>query len=216
MHYSATLRWEARRCRPLLTKSRLSALDLLRRPPANPSLSSSPPNPLENLSLCNDTLIQCMVPALPRRLNHVNKRTHPPPPAALIDDLIDLPAALVAVPCTTWYLHYPTTTTVVAALRKIGADPTSFASAPHLLGPPTDPVPSPALFSGTVVSALRMIGVDTTAFPGVRCRMGGLTIATEAGGSDVSTPSEHPSGCPLPVRPCPRPCGPPPRTPHRP
>jgi hypothetical protein len=32
-----------------------------------------------------------------------------------------------------------------------------------------------------VVSALRMIDVDTSAFTGVFCRMGGLTIATEAG-----------------------------------
>ncbi len=32
-----------------------------------------------------------------------------------------------------------------------------------------------------VVSALRMINVDTSAFTGVCCRMGGLTIATEAG-----------------------------------
>jgi hypothetical protein len=32
-----------------------------------------------------------------------------------------------------------------------------------------------------VVAALRMIGVDTTAFSGVCCRMGGLTVATEAG-----------------------------------
>ena len=32
-----------------------------------------------------------------------------------------------------------------------------------------------------VVSALRMINVDTSSFSGVSCRMGGLTIATEAG-----------------------------------
>ena len=44
-----------------------------------------------------------------------------------------------------------------------------------------DPVPSPALISSMVVSALRMINVDTSSFSGVSCRMGGLTIATEAG-----------------------------------
>ncbi len=32
-----------------------------------------------------------------------------------------------------------------------------------------------------VVSALNSIGVDTSAFSGVSCRMGGLTVATEAG-----------------------------------
>ncbi len=46
---------------------------------------------------------------------------------------------------------------------------------------PTDPSPSPALVSSMVVSALKSIGVDTTTFSGVSCRMGGLTIATEAG-----------------------------------
>ena len=45
----------------------------------------------------------------------------------------------------------------------------------------SDPVPTPALISGMVIAALRMIGVNTTAFSGVCCRMGGLTIATEAG-----------------------------------
>ena len=44
-----------------------------------------------------------------------------------------------------------------------------------------DPAPSPAQIPAMVVAALRMIGVDTTAFSGVCCRMGGLTIATEAG-----------------------------------
>ena len=44
-----------------------------------------------------------------------------------------------------------------------------------------EPEPTPALISAMVVSALRMIGVDTTAFSGVCCRMGGLTVATEAG-----------------------------------
>ena len=44
-----------------------------------------------------------------------------------------------------------------------------------------DPKPSPACVSAMVVAALRMIGVDTTAFSGVCCRMGGLTVATEAG-----------------------------------
>ena len=45
----------------------------------------------------------------------------------------------------------------------------------------TDPTPSPACVSAMVVSALRMIGVDTASFSGVCCRMGGLTVATEAG-----------------------------------
>ena len=44
-----------------------------------------------------------------------------------------------------------------------------------------DPTPSPACISAMVVAALRMIGVDTAAFSGVCCRMGGLTVATEAG-----------------------------------
>ena len=45
----------------------------------------------------------------------------------------------------------------------------------------SSPEPSPALFSSMVVAALRMIGVDSSAFSGVCCRMGGLTVATEAG-----------------------------------
>jgi hypothetical protein len=45
----------------------------------------------------------------------------------------------------------------------------------------TDPNPSPACVSAMVVSALRMIGVDTASFSSVCCRMGGLTVATEAG-----------------------------------
>ena len=44
-----------------------------------------------------------------------------------------------------------------------------------------DPAPSPAQVSAMVVAALRMIGVDTSSFSGVCCRMGGLTVATEAG-----------------------------------
>ena len=44
-----------------------------------------------------------------------------------------------------------------------------------------DPVPTPALISSMVIAALRMINVDTSSFSGVSCRMGGLTIATEAG-----------------------------------
>ncbi len=44
-----------------------------------------------------------------------------------------------------------------------------------------DPVPSLACVSAMVVAALRMIGVDTTAFSGVCCRMGCLTVSTEAG-----------------------------------
>ena len=43
------------------------------------------------------------------------------------------------------------------------------------------PEPSPTLITSMVVAALRMIGVDTTSFSGVCCRMGGLTVATEAG-----------------------------------
>ena len=44
-----------------------------------------------------------------------------------------------------------------------------------------DPVPTPALSSSMVTAALRMINVDTSSFSCVSCRMGGLTIATEAG-----------------------------------
>jgi hypothetical protein len=43
-----------------------------------------------------------------------------------------------------------------------------------------DPVPSAALISTMVVSALKNIGIHGPAFSGVSCRMGGLTIATEA------------------------------------
>ena len=43
------------------------------------------------------------------------------------------------------------------------------------------PRPSPANISAMVVAALRRLGLDTTAFSGVCCRMGGLTVATEAG-----------------------------------
>ena len=32
-----------------------------------------------------------------------------------------------------------------------------------------------------VISALRLIGVDSTSYSGASCRMGGLTVATEAG-----------------------------------
>ena len=44
-----------------------------------------------------------------------------------------------------------------------------------------DPKPPLACVSAMVVASIRVIGVDTTAFSGVCCRMGGLTIATEAG-----------------------------------
>jgi hypothetical protein len=44
-----------------------------------------------------------------------------------------------------------------------------------------NPEPTPALVSSMVVAALRMINVDTASFSGVCCRMGGLTVATEAG-----------------------------------
>ena len=43
------------------------------------------------------------------------------------------------------------------------------------------PQPSAANVTSMVIASLRMIGVDTTAFSGVCCRMGGLTVATEAG-----------------------------------
>ena len=43
------------------------------------------------------------------------------------------------------------------------------------------PTPSPALVTSMVLAALRRIGVDTSSFSGVCCRMGGLTVATEAG-----------------------------------
>jgi hypothetical protein len=41
--------------------------------------------------------------------------------------------------------------------------------------------PSPALVSSMVTSALCTIGVDSASFTGVSCRMGGLTVAAEAG-----------------------------------
>ena len=44
-----------------------------------------------------------------------------------------------------------------------------------------DPRPSAAAISAMVISALRLIGVDSTSYSGASCRMGGLTVATEAG-----------------------------------
>ena len=44
-----------------------------------------------------------------------------------------------------------------------------------------NPTPSPALVSSMVSSALRTIGVDSSSFTGASCRMGGLTVASEAG-----------------------------------
>ncbi len=46
-----------------------------------------------------------------------------------------------------------------------------------------NPSPTPALVSSmvTVTTALRTIGVHSSAFSGVSCRMGGLTVAAEAG-----------------------------------
>ncbi len=44
-----------------------------------------------------------------------------------------------------------------------------------------NPTPSASLISSMVLAALRDIGVNTTAFTGASCRMGGLTVATEAG-----------------------------------
>jgi hypothetical protein len=43
------------------------------------------------------------------------------------------------------------------------------------------PTPSASLISSMVLAALRDIGVNTSAFTGASCRMGGLTVATEAG-----------------------------------
>ena len=43
------------------------------------------------------------------------------------------------------------------------------------------PTPSSGAIYAMVVAALSSLGVDTTAFPGVSCRMGGLTVAIEAG-----------------------------------
>ena len=45
----------------------------------------------------------------------------------------------------------------------------------------SNPVPSASLISSMVVSALDDIGIRSPAFTGASCRMGGLTIATEAG-----------------------------------
>ena len=44
-----------------------------------------------------------------------------------------------------------------------------------------NPKPSPALVSSMVTSALRSIGVNSSSFSGASCRMGGLTVASEAG-----------------------------------
>ena len=44
-----------------------------------------------------------------------------------------------------------------------------------------DPTLTVALISSMVVSALKTIGVNNPAFTGMSCRMGGLTVATEAG-----------------------------------
>ena len=52
-------------------------------------------------------------------------------------------------------------------------------SGKHVLA--DDPTPSAALMSAMVVSALKTIGVHNPAFTGMSCRMGGLTVATEAG-----------------------------------
>ncbi len=47
-----------------------------------------------------------------------------------------------------------------------------------------EPVPSPACVSTMVFAALCMTGVDPISFSGVCCRMGSLTVATEAGVPD--------------------------------
>jgi hypothetical protein len=47
--------------------------------------------------------------------------------------------------------------------------------------PSKDPVPTASLISSMVVSALDDFGVRSPAFTGASCRMGGLTVATEAG-----------------------------------
>ena len=44
-----------------------------------------------------------------------------------------------------------------------------------------EPTPSPTLVSSMVLASLRLIGVDPSSFSGISCRMGGLTVATEAG-----------------------------------
>jgi len=46
---------------------------------------------------------------------------------------------------------------------------------------PARATPTPALVSTMVTSALHTIGVHSKAFTGASCRMGGLTVATEAG-----------------------------------
>ncbi len=46
---------------------------------------------------------------------------------------------------------------------------------------PAQATPSPALVSTMVTSALQIFGVHSKAFTGASCRMGGLTVATEAG-----------------------------------
>jgi hypothetical protein len=46
---------------------------------------------------------------------------------------------------------------------------------------PAQPTPSAALVSTMVTSALKTIGVSSKAFTGASCRMGGLTVASEAG-----------------------------------
>ena len=53
------------------------------------------------------------------------------------------------------------------------------ASGKHVLA--DDPTPTAALMSAMVVSALKTIGIHNPAFTGMSCRMGGLTVATEAG-----------------------------------
>jgi hypothetical protein len=45
----------------------------------------------------------------------------------------------------------------------------------------SNPAPSASLISSMVVSALDDIGIRSPAFTGASCRMGGLTVATEAG-----------------------------------
>ncbi len=44
-----------------------------------------------------------------------------------------------------------------------------------------DPTPTATLMSSMVVCALKTIEVNNPAFTGMSCRMGGLTVATEAG-----------------------------------
>ena len=53
------------------------------------------------------------------------------------------------------------------------------ASGQHVLA--DDPTPTATLMSSMVVSALKTLGIHNPSFTGMSCRMGGLTVVTEAG-----------------------------------